>query len=85
MDPTQLRCHGGFAEAHDRQGGEHIACAAEEAVDGWDVDFETAGGSIAAGGGADDGNGGGGGVEADGCDDEVGDVVGLVEFGYGLS
>lgn len=76
---------GGFAQARDCQRGEHVACAAEEAVDGWNVDAETSRREVTAGGGADDGEDRGGGVEVDGCHDEVGDVVAMVKLGYGFS
>lgn len=78
----QVSLGDGFSQADDDQRGEHVACAAEEAVDGWNVDLEQAGGEIGASGGADDGHGGGGVGELGGCDDDVGYTVGFVEFGY---
>ena len=70
----------GLAQAYDSQGGEHVACAAEEAVDCWDVDFEDSWGKGGGCGGADDGHFVGGRGEADGGYDYVGDAVGCVEF-----
>ena len=74
----------GLAQAHDHQGGEHVARAGEEVGEGGDVDAEEArgvgGGVVRA---ADYGEGGGGGVwgKADRGDDDVWDGVGGVEGG----
>lgn len=47
--------HDGFAESGNRQGGEHVARAAEETVEGGYVDPEKARRSVGLSGGADDG------------------------------
>lgn len=96
--PAQRRPRGvhGLAEPGDDERGEHVPRAAEEAVQGGDVDAEETRGAVGAGGRADDGEGGRGrgrrggvgeGGELHGGDDDVGDVVGLVDgcdgFGEG--
>ena len=72
----------GLAQTDDGQGSEHVPCAAEEAIDGWDVDLEDTWREVGAGSGADDGHGGGFIGEVDGGHDDVGDAVGFVELGY---
>lgn len=71
-----------LAESCDGQSGEHVACPAKEAIEGWDVDAEEARRAVGARRGADDGQRRGGsgsrggvgeGGELDGGDDDVGD------------
>ena len=74
----------GFAEADERQGGEHVAGAGEEAGEGGDGEGEEAGFVGCGGGAADYGEGRGirrrgAEGEVDGGDDYMWDVVGFVE------
>ncbi|KAL1999350.1 hypothetical protein VTN02DRAFT_4653 [Thermoascus thermophilus] len=96
--PAQGRPRGvhGLAEPGDGQRGEHVARAAEEAVQGGHVDAEETRGAVGAGGRADHGEGGRGRGrcrggrgqgergELHGGDDDVRDVVGLVDGGDGF-
>ena len=75
---------GGFAHTRDKERGEHVACAAEEAVEGGYGDGEESCGTVGgAVGGADDRESRRGGREGHRGDEDVGNLVRGVEFGNG--